>query len=67
MPDDPCHYGVPRAQCHVGCGHFCRPGRAALSPAATKLERLVREREAERGNHCRDCGDNRACTGLCAQ
>ncbi len=28
---EPCHYGVPRARCHVGCGIQCRPARRAAA------------------------------------
>lgn len=30
---DTCHYGLPRAQCHLGCGRWCRPARRATAGA----------------------------------
>lgn len=30
-PDrQPCGYGVPREQCHIGCGYICRRGEVPV-------------------------------------
>jgi hypothetical protein len=65
MGPEPCHYGTPREQCHVGCGRYC--GAKRRHQDALKLRLAIRhEEEADLYAALADhpgCGTAECCGG----